>query len=119
MRYCKLDTDGKILNVIEVAETDCQDADGNFDNNIGVEFLENLTGWSSWVPVLEDSVGTAQINGTWDDTNKVFVSIKRFPSWTFNNSTGKWDPPKPKPESDDEINKPYIWNESSQTWYQK
>lgn len=118
MRYCKLGINGKILNIIQVADTDCQDADGEFDNNIGIQFLENLTKWALWTPILEDSKGQAQIGEKWDDDNKVFVSRQPYPSWTFNNSTGEWDAPTPNPEPNNEEN-PYLWHEESQTWFQK
>ena len=118
MRYCKLGINGKILNVIEVADTNCQDADGNFNNTIGVEFLENLTGWSLWTPITENSIGTAEIGGTWNDTDNVFVNIKPYPSWTFNNTTGTWEAPSTRPE-DHTDNDPYFWDEDTQAWTKK
>ena len=118
MRYCKLGINGKILNIIEVAITDCQDANNNFDNTIGLEFLENLTGWSLWTPVTDDSIGDAGIGGRWDDTNNVFISEQPYPSWTFNNTTGKWEAPSTRPE-DHTDNDPYYWDENTQTWSQK
>jgi hypothetical protein len=118
MKYCKLGINEKIVNIIEVAITDCQDADNNFNNTIGVEFLENLTGWSLWTPVTENSIGDAEIGGTWNDTDNVFASIKPYPSWTFNNTSGKWEAPSENPEPNN-LENPYVWNESTQTWSQK
>jgi hypothetical protein len=118
MQYCKLGINGKILNIIEVAETDCQDADGNFDNTIGLQFLENLLGWALWTPVLSDSVGTPTIGGYWIDEHNVFKTTQPFTSWTFNNSTGEWEAPSANPDPDN-VDNPYIWSGENQTWFQK
>ena len=118
MQYYKLDINGKILNIIEVAETNCQYADGNFDNTIGLQFLENLLGWALWTPVLSDSKGTPAIGGHWIEEHSVFKTYQPFPSWTFNNATGDWEAPSANPDPDN-VDKPYSWNEENQTWFQK
>jgi hypothetical protein len=118
MRYAKLGISGKILNIIEVADADCQDAEGNFDNTIGLQFLENTFGSTLFTPILSTSIGLAEINGRWDDINNVFISIKPYDSWTFNYQTGEWQPPVNKPEDNTE-NNPYVWNENLQTWIRK
>jgi len=118
MRYAKLGLNGEILNLIQVADADCQDAEGNFNNTIGLQFLENVFPTTLFVPVLSTSVGVAEIGGTWNDTDNVFVSIKPYPSWTFNNTSGKWEASTPNPDPDN-FNDPYFWNEENQTWSQK
>jgi len=118
MKYAKLGLNGKILNIIQVADADCQDAEGNFNNTIGLQFLENVFPTTLFVPVLSTSVGVAEIGGTWNDTDNVFVSIKPYPSWTFNNTSGKWEAPINKPDDNSE-NSYYVWNESSQIWTKK
>jgi len=118
MKYAKLGLNEKILNIIEVADSDCKDSNNNFDNTIGLQFLEKVFATTLFVPILSTSVGLAEIGGKWDEDNNVFVSIKPFDSWTFNNATGKWEAPINKPDDDSE-NNPYFWDESSQTWIKK
>jgi hypothetical protein len=118
MRWCKLGVNEKILNIIEVSESDCQDADGNFSKEVGLQFLENLYGSVYFVPVLPNSIGEPVINGRWDDENQVFISNQPYPSWTFNYSTGVWEAPSTRPEdhTDDD---PYYWDEDTQAWLKK
>ena len=118
MQYCKLGINGKILNIIEVADQDCSDADGNFDNNIGLEFLESVFNSTLFCPILLNSNGNAEIDGKWDEDNNCFISVQPFNSWTFNMTTYEWDPPVAKP-TDGTPDNPYSWDESNQEWTQK
>ena len=118
MRWCKLGINEKILNIIEVADADCQDADGNFSNAVGLQFLENLFGSIYFVPVLPNSIGKPAVNGKWDDDNQVFIEPQPFASWTFNYSTGIWEAPSERPADHTDDN-PYFWDESSQSWLRK
>ena len=118
MQYAKLGINGKILNIIEVADTDSQDADGNFSNAVGLQFLENLFGSVYFVPILPDSIGQPAIDGKWDDDNQVFITDQPYASWTFNYSTGNWDAPSERP-ADHTDDDPYFWEESSQSWIKK
>jgi len=45
VKFFKLGVNGKIIDMIAVDENDCKDADNNFDENLGIQFLNNLTGW--------------------------------------------------------------------------
>ena len=42
--------------------------------------------------------------------NNYILIPQPYASWSFNTSSGEWDPPLPKPEGD------YSWNEQTQTW---
>ena len=107
MQYCKLGINGKILNIIEVADQDCFDADGNFDNNIGLEFLESVFNSTLFCPILLNSNGNAEIDGKWDEDNNCFISVQPFNSWTVAKPT------------DSTPDNPYSWDESNQEWTQK
>ena len=116
MRYAKLGLKGSVIDVLEVAEADCQDADGAFDENIGVEFLTNLTSWAIW------KAGTTArhdknlgIGAVYDDTIDMFKGPKpgqAGASWTFNTTSGEWDPPVAFPDDGEK----YIWNEGTTSW---
>ena len=41
-----------------------------------------------------------------------FIPPKKYPSWTLNESTCRWEPPTAKP-NDDNV---YMWNEEDKTW---
>ena len=113
--FCQLDTDGTILNISVVADTDTQDPQtSSFDESIGIAFCRNLTGHDSWVAVTPERVGHAMIGGKYDAAKDLFVKIKPYPSWTFNESTGKLDPPVPYPDGNEDGKN--TWNEETQTW---
>jgi len=133
MRFCKLDNNGKILNITEVRDSDTQvknasidgsyNIDGSFDENTGIQFCKKITGWASWVAVTSERKGKAVIDGSYDQEKNVFIEHQPFSSWTFNYSTGKWEPPVPLPDADPAMVQrrqkwPYgpKWNESNQTW---
>lgn len=117
MRYAKIGLNTKIIDLLEVADTDCQDADSNFDEEIGRQFLENLTQWPLWVAMTDARHGDK--NGfEWDESINYFKPSKPFTSWTFNTSTGDYDPPVDYPSDMFEHggDKKYVWNESGQSW---
>ena len=115
MKFCKLENDGKILNITEVADTDTQNPQtSSFDESIGIKFCKKITGWASWIADTPERKGRAVIDGSYDQEKNVFVDIQPFSSCTFNYSTGKWEPPVSFPDADPYAK--YNWNESNQTW---
>jgi len=125
MKFCKLDNDGKILNITEVLDSDTQvknassdgsyNTPGGFDETLGIQVCEKITGWPSWVAITPARKGTAMIGGAYDQENDVFIMKKPpFDSWTFNYSTGQWEAPVAFPSQD--LNARYNWNESNQSW---
>jgi len=113
MRFAKIGINNKVIDIVVVAEEDCQDANGQFDENIGVEFLEKLTGWALWVASTPERFNGGK-GSTWDEENKVFKVMQPHPSWTFNYSTGEWDPPIDYPSDYGTVK--YNWNEDTQSW---
>jgi hypothetical protein len=54
----------------------------------------------------------AQINGTYDPINDVFIGFKPFTSWVLNEDTFQWEAPVSKPND----GKDYVWYEPTLTW---
>ena len=52
----------------------------------------------------------AQMGGTYDKVNEVFIDAKPFASWTLDSSF-EWQPPVARPSDMDEV--PYRWSEST------
>lgn len=55
----------------------------------------------------------AAIGYTFDEQRQAFLAPKQFPSWVFNESTYRWDPPVPRPPYDGNF---YRWDEPSTSW---
>lgn len=56
----------------------------------------------------------AGVGYTYDSDRDAFIPPKSYASWVLNEDSCNWEPPVPLPEDDDE--KDYQWNESSQSW---
>lgn len=113
MRFAKIGINNKVIDVVTVADVDCQDANNQYDENLGVQFLERLTGWPLWIASTDERFNGG-INATWNEEHQVFVRPSPSPSWTFNYSTGEWDPPIDYPSDYDTVK--YNWNEDTQSW---
>ena len=95
--FAKIGLNNKVMAVNVVADTDCQGADGTELEDVGVEFLERLTGWPIWKKTSYNthdnkywnSDGTlasdqskayrgnfATVGSVWDDDADLFYSPK-------------------------------------------
>jgi len=123
--FAKIGLNGKVIEVQSVVNEVLHDSNGVEQENIGVDFLTKLTGWSIWKQTSFNTVGGVHKTGgtplrknfagigmTYDEDRDAFIPKKPYPSWTLNETTCLWDPPVVKP--DDGQN--YIWNETNQTW---
>jgi hypothetical protein len=54
----------------------------------------------------------AGIGFTYDEERDAFIAPKPFESWTLNETSCRWQAPKPYPTD----NKMYVWNETTQEW---
>ena len=109
MNFAKLGINSKVTQVIAVNDSDCHDAEGNVDAEIGRQFLENLTGYPNWV-MIKDTHETWGIGSTYLEDEDIFKPKQPYPSWSYNSATNKWEAPVPRPEDKD------VWDEDNQTW---
>lgn len=126
--FAKLGLNNEVLEVLSVYDTDCYDANDVENEEIGRQFLENLTGWPTWkkcsfntkagkyywtnpetekyeVAPLEQQSKAFRLNypGTgykYDEWLDGFVNPQPYRNWTLNESTGEWDPPVARPSDD-------------------
>ena len=116
--FAQLDENNVVTNVIVVKDSDCQDSDGNHSEAVGIAFCKSLIDSNTtFVETKQDrSIRNryAGIGDTFDATNDMFISPQPYPSWTLNQSTGRWEAPVAMPESDG--TNYYTWNEDTQSW---
>jgi len=125
--FAQIDENNKVINVIVIGDSDCQDATGVEHESIGEQYCKNLFGgvWkktsyntyigrhvSGGVPLRGNF---AAIGYTYDPEHDVFYPPQPFPSWTISGPTWQWIAPVPKPDSGPEMNL-YAWNEETKTW---
>ena len=46
--FAKLGINSKVISVEVVADADCENADNNEDESVGIQFLEHIHGWPLW-----------------------------------------------------------------------
>jgi len=123
--FAKIGLNSKVIQVVSVHNNELKDSNGVEQENIGINFLINLTGWSIWKQTSYNTYagehklgGTplrknhASIGYTYDEDRDAFIPKKPYDSWILNEETCRWEAPVVRP--DDGQN--YDWNEEDQQW---
>ncbi len=123
--FAKIGLNGKVIEVQSVVNEVLHDANGVEQENIGIDFLTKLTGWSIWKQTSYNTFGGehklggtpfrknyAGIGYTYDQQRDAFIEPKVFNSWVLNETTCQWEAPVARPEDDQD----YIWNETTKQW---
>lgn len=113
MRFAKIGLNNKVIDIVVVSTSNTTNANNDFDENIGKEYLEKITTWPLWV-ACTDNRGSAGRGVTWNEEHNIFIEEQPFPSWNINYSTGKYEPPIDYPSDYDTVK--YQWNEGTQSW---
>jgi hypothetical protein len=142
--YAKLDEENNVIRVNVVNNSDCLNADGIEDEEVGRQFLERIHNWPLWkktsyntkrgqyfeldeegVPVLAEDQSKAfrknfaNAGMIYIPEHDLFTIKKPFPSWTLNTTSGIWESPVAEPTlsiPDHEQGFRYQWNESLGQW---
>jgi len=137
--YAKLGANNKVIAVNVVNDSDCMNADGVEDEEVGRQFLERIHNWPLWKQTsYNTSEGQHKLGGTplrgnyagigytYDEDNDIFITNKPYASWVLNTSEARWqspigDAPALTDEQQSQNNAVthkwrYDWNESSGAW---
>ena len=114
--FCKLGV-GNIVEEVHVVKNEViTDNTGNEQEQLGVDFLNNLYGTRDvWKQTSYNSNFRKNYAGkgyTYDQERDAFIPPKPFNSWTLNEETCLWEAPTAYPDD----GKFYNWNEENQTW---
>jgi len=121
--FAKIGSNNLVEEVVVVNNEVITDTDGVEQEQLGIDFLTNLTGHTNWKKTSYNTVagvhkndGTpfrknyAVVGYTYDATRDAFVQPQPFTSWLLNETTCMWDAPLSLPsDASDEII--YEWNE--------
>ena len=113
--FAKIGSNNKVIAVHSLHNNVLKDADGVEQENLGIQFLKNLTGWSVWVQTSYNRnirKNYAGIGMTYDEDRNAFISPKPYSSWILNEVTCIWEAPVAYPDDDNR----YNWNEETTTW---
>tara|TARA_R100001015_G_C4633092_1_gene197544 strand:+ start:766 stop:1191 length:426 start_codon:yes stop_codon:yes gene_type:complete len=121
--FAKIGSNNLVEEVVVVNNEVITDTDGVEQEQLGIDFLTNLTGHTNWKKTSYNTVAGAHKNDgtpfrknyavvgyTYDATRDAFVQPQPFTSWLLNETTCMWDAPLSLPsDASDEII--YEWNE--------
>ena len=132
--FAKLGANNKVISVEVVADSDCLNADGIEDEEVGRQFLERIHSWPLWnwkktsyntfnnthrlggTPFRGNYAG---IGMTYDDDNDIFIGKKPYASWVLNVAEARWQSPigdAPAMSEEEHLTHRYVWNESTGAW---
>ena len=113
--FAKLGIDNVVLEVLVVNNVDCMTPQGEEREEIGVEFLQKLTGHAAWKQTSYNGKFRKRYAGygyTYNSELDAFIPPKPYPSWTLDTQEANWEAPVAYPND----GKSYNWNESNQSW---
>ena len=112
--FSKIGLNNKVIGTAVVHNNELLDANNEPNENLGISFLTNLTGWALWKQSFKDGTrkNAGGIGYTYDEDRDAFIPPKPFNSWILNETTCRWESPVVYP-TDGQI---YNWNEETQQW---
>ena len=137
--YAKLGINSKVIAVHVVSDSDCLNASGVEDEEVGRQFLERIHNWPLWKKTSYNTSGGKHKNGgtpfrgnyagigmTYDEDNDIFIGKKPYASWVLDVPSASWkspigDAPALTQEQQDQNTAnthrwSYTWNEAGQSW---
>jgi len=132
--YAKLGINSKVIGVHVVNDSDCLNADGIEDEEVGRQFLERIHSWPLWKKTSYNTYGGKHKSGDnskalrgnyagigmiYDEDNDIFISKKPHASWVLNVAEARWQSPigdAPALSEEEETTHRYEWNESTGAW---
>jgi len=112
--FAKLDNDNNVL-AVHVVNNDVINIDGNESEQAGINFLTELYGHTNWKQTSYNGKFRnkyADVGDKYNESIDAFVSPQPFTSWSFNDTTLKWEAPVQKPSD----GKYYTWDEIVKQW---
>ena len=133
--FAKLATNGKVIAVLTLNNSDMLNDSGVEDELIGQQYLEKHNNWPTqmWIQTSYNTTNGQHRNGgtpfrgnyagigyTWDEDNQIFWPEKPYASWVKHIPTASWKSPigdAPALTEEQITAKSYYeWNETGQSW---
>ena len=119
--FAQIDENNIVLTVTVVADTDCQDEDGNEAEAVGIAFNKSLLGEdTTWIQTSYNNrirKNFAGIGFTWDANRDAFIPPTPHASWVLDENTCQWEAPVPVPaDCDPTKGIQYEWDEDNIQW---
>ena len=116
--FAQIDENNIVVQVVVIANEDCEDENGNESEAVGIAFCKTLFGEdTNWVQTSYNGnirYNYAGIGYTWDAENNAFIPPQLHQSWTLSEEF-RWVAPEDQPSIPlDSEGKPtgrYMWSE--------
>ena len=115
--FAKLDADNVVITVNVVDNENLIDENGNENEQVGIEYLESVTGYPKWKQCSYNGNFRKLYPGagcTYNEQLDAFLRAKPFPSWVLNPEKADWEAPVALPEGASILD--YRWDEQNQQW---
>jgi hypothetical protein len=113
--FAKIGLNSKVIAIHSVSNEVLKDSNNIEREELGIEFLTNMYGWSLWKQTSYNQTfrkNFAGIGSTYDEDRDAFIPKKPYNSWTLNEQTCNWESPISMPTDGQR----YQWNETTQNW---
>ena len=114
--FAKLNNNNIVENVISINNTVITDNNGIEQEQLGVDFINNLYGTNDiWKQTSYNNnfrKNYAGIGFQYDSQRDAFIAPKPFNSWVLNEESCLWEAPIAMPEDGNM----YSWNELTLSW---
>jgi hypothetical protein len=113
--FAKLDENNVVL-AVHVVNNDVITINNVESEQIGIDFLTDLHGYSLWKQTSYNGTirkNYAGIGYAYDSTRDAFIAPKLFNSWILDEATCQWQAPTPMPITE---GKTYYWSEDDLSW---
>ena len=130
--FAKLGSNGKVIQVLTLNNSDMLNADGVEDESVGQQYLERHNNWPApmWIQTSYNTRNNTHRSGDnskalrgnyagigfiYDAVNDLFIPPQPYPSWVLTSNKCNWKAPKDYPDD----GKVYIWDESKTNWVEE
>ena len=114
--FAQLDSTNNVIRVVVVNNNVITDADGNEQEQVGIDFLTNLYEGVGWYKQTSYNgnfrKNYAAVGDIYDSARDAFIAPQPYSSWTLNEDTCRWEAPTAYPDD----GKFYKWDEDTTSW---
>ena len=141
--FAKLGSNGKVIQVLTLNNSDMLNADGVEDESVGQQYLETHNNWPAqmWIQTSYNTSSNKHSSGddskafrgnyagmgyTWDVDNQIFWPAQFHTTWVKDIESASWKSPiGDAPELTEEQNNQnaantnqwsYVWNDETTAW---
>ena len=113
--FAQIGLNNKVISVTKIDDSIITD-DANIEReDLGVDYLQQLTGWHIWKRTWKDGSQRYNFAGkgfTWDDDAEAFIPPKIFDNFILDTETYTYVPPIPYPTDGEH----YVWDDKTSQW---